>query len=217
MEIFRRLARAMGYEEPELYESDADVIATVLERSGIGEDFASLAAKGTVAVADEPAIQFADLRFPTPSGRVELASERAEADGLPRVPLPLADLRPGGRRLRLLSPASPWLLNDSFANDAKIARRIGPATVALHPEDALERGLGEGDEVDVGNDTGRLPFRITLSDAVPRGVAYSPKGRWPRREPARANVNALNPGERADMGDSTSVHGVEVTVEPRRP
>jgi anaerobic selenocysteine-containing dehydrogenase len=215
MEIFRRLARAMAYEELELYESDADVIATVLERSGIGEDFASLAAKGTVAVADEPVIQFADLRFPTPSGRVELASERAEVDGLPRVPLPLADSRPGGGRLRLLSPASPWLLNDSFANDAKIARRIGPANVALHPEEAAERGLGEGDEVDVGNDTGRLRLRITLSDAVPRGVAYSPKGRWPKREPAGANVNALNPGERADMGDSTSVHGVEVTVEPR--
>ena len=55
---------------------------------------------------------------------------------------------------------------------------------------------------------------VTLSDALPRGVAYSPKGRWPKREPSRANVNALNPGERADMGDSTSVHGVEVTVGP---
>ena len=89
MEIFRRLARAMGYEEPELYESDAELIATLLERSGIGEDFASLAAKGTVPISDEPVIQFADLRFPTPSGRVELASARAEADGFPRVPLPL--------------------------------------------------------------------------------------------------------------------------------
>ena len=213
MEIFRRLARAMGYEEPELYESDAELIATLLERSGIGEDFASLAAKGTVPISDEPVIQFADLRFPTPSGRVELASDRAEADGLPRVPLPLADLRPGNGRLRLLSPASPWLLNDSFANDAKIARRIGRASVALHPDDAAERGLGEGDEADVANETGRLRLAVTLSDAVPRGVAYSPKGRWPKREPARANVNALNPGERADMGESTSVHGVEVTVE----
>jgi hypothetical protein len=26
-------------------------------------------------------------------------------------------------------------------------------------------------------------------------------------------VNVLNAGERADMGESTSVHGVEVTVE----
>jgi len=215
MEIFRRLARAMEYREPELYESDVELIETVLGRSGVGEDFASLAAKGTVPIADEPVLQFADLRFPTPSGRVELASARAEADGLPRVPLPLADPRPASGRLRLLSPASPWLLNDSFANDAKIARRIGPATVALHPDDAAERGLAEGDEAVVANETGRLRLLVTVSDAVPRGVAYSPKGRWPKREPARANVNALNPGESADMGESTSVHGVEVTVAPR--
>jgi anaerobic selenocysteine-containing dehydrogenase len=212
MEIFRRLARAMGFRETELYESDAEVIETVLRRSGTGEDFASLAAKGTVPIAAEPVIQFADLRFPTPSGRVELASARAEADGLPRLPQPLADPRPTDGRLRLLSPASPWLLNDSFANDAKIARRLGPATVALHPDDAAARGLAEGDEALIANETGDLRLRVTISEALPRGVAYSPKGRWPKREPSRANVNSLNPGERADMGDSTSVHGVEVTV-----
>jgi anaerobic selenocysteine-containing dehydrogenase len=215
MEIFRRLAHAMGYTEPELYESDAEVIETVLQRSGVGEDFASLAAKGTVPIAEKPLVQFADLRFPTPSGRVELASARAEADGLPRLPLPLADPRPRDGRLRLLSPASPWLLNDSFANDAKIAKRIGAATVALHPDDAAERGLGEGDEAVVANETGHLQLLVTVSDTVPRGVAYSPKGRWPKREPGRANVNALNPGESADMGESTSVHGVEVTVAAR--
>jgi anaerobic selenocysteine-containing dehydrogenase len=212
MEIFRRLARALGYPEPELYESDAELIETVLQRSGVGADFASLAAKGTLPIAEEPLVQFADRRFPTPSGHVELASARAEADGLPRLPLPLADPRPADGRLRLLSPASPWLLNDSFANDAKIAKRIGPATVALHPDDAAERGLAEGDEAVVANETGRLRLLVMVSDAVPRGVAYSPKGRWPKREPARANVNALNPGERTDMGASTSVHGVEVTV-----
>ena len=214
MEIFRRLARAMGYEEAALYESDADLLDTVLQRSGAGEDFASLAAKGTVPISDEPIVQFADLVFPTPSGRVELASARAEGDGLPRLPLPLFDARPAEGRLRLLSPASPWLLNDSFANDAKIAKRIGPATIALHPDDARERGLAEGDDAVVRNETGRLRLLVTLSDAVPRGVAYSPKGRWPKREAARANVNALNPGESADMGKSTSVHGVEVLVAP---
>jgi anaerobic selenocysteine-containing dehydrogenase len=212
MEIFRRLARAMGYPEPELHESDAELLEIVLARSGVGEDFASLAAKGTVPIAAEPVVQFADFRFPTPSGHVELASALAEADGLPRTPLPLADARPEAGRLRLLSPASPWLLNNSFANDAKIAKRIGAATVALHPDDAAARGLAEGDEALVGNETGRLRLLVTLSDALPRGVAYSPKGRWPKREPGRANVNVLNPGERSDMGESTSVHGVEVTV-----
>jgi len=211
-EIFRRLARAMGYREPELYETDATVIETTLRRSGVALDFAALSARGTISIADDPIVQFAQLRFPTPSGRVELASDRAEADGLPRSPLPLSDDRPPADHLRLLSPASPWLLNDSFANDPKVARRIGPASVALHPEDASARGLAEGAEVVVANETGSVRLLVTLSDAIPRGVAYSPKGRWPKQEPGRANVNALNPGESADMGKSTSVHGVHVTV-----
>jgi anaerobic selenocysteine-containing dehydrogenase len=215
-EIFRRLARAMDYDEPELYESDRTVIETLLERSGIGLGFAELAATGTVPITSEAVVQFSDLRFPTPSGRIELVSSRAEADGQPPHPLPLVDERPRKGRLRLLSPASPWLLNDSFANDAKIARRLGPATVALHPDDAAERGLVEGAPVVVANDTGSLELTVTISDALPRGVAYTPKGRWPKREAGHANVNVLNPGERADMGESTAVHGVEVTVAAAR-
>ena len=214
-EIFRRLARAMGFAERELYESDEEVISMLLGGTGLGLDFTALAERGTVPVPGEPLIQFADLAFPTPSGRVEIASDRAEADGHPRVPLPLADPRPTEGRLRLLSPASGWLLNDSFANVEKIARRLGAATVALHPADAAERGLAGGDDVLLANETGRLPARVILSDGLPRGVALSHKGRWPKREEAGANVNVLNPGEKADMGESTAVHGVEVVVIPQ--
>jgi anaerobic selenocysteine-containing dehydrogenase len=62
--------------------------------------------------------------------------------------------------------------------------------------------------------TGQLTLRVELSDQLPRGVIYSPKGRWPKREPGSANVNVLNPGVESDMGHSTTVHGVEVTVTP---
>jgi anaerobic selenocysteine-containing dehydrogenase len=211
-EIFRRLAAAMGYTEPELYERDAEIIANILHKADLGEDFSSLAAKGTVRVPAEPLVQFADLTFPTPSGRIEIASTRAAADGHPRVPLPVADPRPEEGRLRLLSPSSPWRLNDSFANVAEISRRAGRPTIALHPADAAERGLAEGDEALVFNETGRLSLAVSLSDALPRGVALSHKGRWPKHEAARANVNVLNPGRKTDMGESTCVHGIEVTV-----
>ena len=213
-EIFRRLARAMGYDEPELHEDDAAIIATVLDGVGVEGGFAALAAKGTVPVFAEPQLQFADLAFPTPSGRIEIASARAKADGLPRVPAPHADARPAGGRLRLLSPASPWLMNDSYANDPKVAEQLGTATVTLHPDDAAERGLAGGDAVRLANDTGSLVLAVALSDAVPRGAALSHKGRWPGRESQGANVNVLNPGVKSDMGESTCVHGVEVTVTP---
>ncbi|HUE26161.1 MAG TPA: molybdopterin-dependent oxidoreductase, partial [Solirubrobacteraceae bacterium] len=212
-EIFRRLAAAMGYEEPELYESDDHVIATVLAPNGL--EFAELASQGTVWLDPEPRVQFPDLSFPTPSGLIELASDQAERDGLPRVPQPHADPRPVDGRLRLLSPASPWMLNDSFANDRKITRRIGAAAVLMHPADAAERGLGDGDPALLKSATGQLRLTVALSDELPRGVVYSPKGRWPKREPGAANVNVLNPGVQSDMGHSTTVHGVEVTVSAR--
>jgi anaerobic selenocysteine-containing dehydrogenase len=176
------------------------------------DPFAALAARGSVPVSAEPLMQFADLTFPTPSGRIEIASARAEADGHSRVPLPLADPRPEGGRLRLLSPASTFTLNDSFANVAKLARQAGPPTVALHPADAAARGLSEGDEALLANETGSLKLRVRLSDDVPPGVALSHKGRWPKQERAAANVNALNPGRKADMGENSCVHSVEVAV-----
>ena len=213
-EIFRRLARAMGYCEPELYESDADIIANVLRQVGLDGGFEALAEKGTATLYAEPVIQFADMKLPTPSGRIEIASARAESRGHPRLPEPHADPRPADGRLRLLSPASPWLMNDSYANDARIAERLGAATVALHPDDAAARGLAEGDAVRLANATGSIALAVTVSDAVPRGVALSHKGRWPRREGGRANVNVLTPGVKTDMGASTCVHGVEVDVTP---
>lgn len=211
-EIFRRLARAMDYTEPELYETDDEIIATTLRSSGVVTNFAELAARGSVPVSSEPVIQFGDLAFPTPSGRVEIASAQAEADGHPRVPLPLADPRPAAGRLRLLSPASTFTLNDSFANVSKLARRAGQPTVTLHPADAAERGLGEGDEALLSNETGQLRLRVKLSDDVLPSVALSYKGRWPKQERGEANVNALNPGRKTDIGENSCVHSVEVAV-----
>ncbi len=212
-EIFRRLARAMDFSEPELQESDEDIIAHVIRGVAIKGGFTALKANGTLFPNAEPQLQFADLIFPTPSGKIEIASAAAEADGHPRLPYPGADLRPSKGRLRLITPASKWLMNDSYANDPKVEKQLGPATVTINPLDAEIRGLLAGSRVRLSNETGALELVLEISDMVPEGVALSPKGRWPRREgPARANVNALNAGVKTDMGDSTAVHGVEVAI-----
>jgi anaerobic selenocysteine-containing dehydrogenase len=157
-------------------------------------------------------IRFADGRFPTPSGRVEIASASAEANGHPRVPQPHADARPSDGRFRLLSPANEWLMNDSYANDANVLRKLGPACIQLNPEDAKALALEEGEVASVSSRTGRIELRVRCSDRVPRGVALAHKGRWPRLEAGASNVNALNAGERSDMGESSSVHGTLVRI-----
>ena len=97
-EIFRRLARAMGYAEPELFEPDATVHRQLLRGTGTGLRLrGACAGSARSRSAASRSSSSTDLAFPTPSGRIEIASTRAEADGLPRVPLPLADPRPSGR------------------------------------------------------------------------------------------------------------------------
>ena len=130
------------------------------------------------------------------------------------MPQPIADPRPPAARLRLLSPASYWLLNDSFGNDPRVTKQLGPAAVTLHPDDAAALGLKEGDKARLSNETGELVLQVQISDEVRRGIALTYKGRWPKRELGQTNVNVLNPGKKSDMGESSSVHGVEVTVTP---
>jgi anaerobic selenocysteine-containing dehydrogenase len=190
------------------------MLSTILERSGLGVTFASLSARGSIWVPAAPAVQFADRAFDTPSGRIEIASAQAASDGLPRIPLPHADGRPAAGYLRLLSPAHDWLLNTSFGNVRKIARRLGPATIALHPLDAAERNLGAGQPALVHNDCGRLVLEVRICADIPRGVALAHKGRWLTLDAGRANVNVLNSGAKSDMGQSSAVHSVEVRVQP---
>ncbi len=211
-EIFRRLARAMGYTEPELYESDADILEFLMQKADLGETFGSLAAKGTIPVPAEPCIQFANHVFNTPSGRIELASSAAEQSGYPRIPLPLADDKAKDGLLRLLSPASAWTSNSAFGNVSKIRMHAENAIILMHPDDAADRALNTGDQVRVANQTGQLVVNLAISDSLPRGVVLMPKGRWPKYEPSRANINVLNPGIKSDMGENSAVHGIEVEV-----
>jgi anaerobic selenocysteine-containing dehydrogenase len=210
-EIFRRLAKAMGYAEAELFEDDRSMLDGLCRQVGL-RDFASLAAKGTVEIWPEPVPQFADLRFPTPSGKIEIASAAAEADGHPRLPQLIADARPKDGLLRLLSPASPWLMNSTYNFDSKIADKLGAETITLNPADAARLGLSEGDAVVAANETGHLALRAAIADIVPAGVALSHKSRWPKLSKQRANINALNPGRKADMAESSAVHGVEIAL-----
>jgi anaerobic selenocysteine-containing dehydrogenase len=211
-EIFRRLARAMNLSDPELYQPDDEIIAEMLAQAGIEGGFKLLAGQGTAFPFKEPLIQFDSMKFPTPSGKIELASERAAADGHPLVPFPHADASPPAGRLRVLSPASDWTMNSSYANDRKIALQMGFACVLIHPREAATRAIAQGDRVELRNENGRLELIAQTTPNVPPGVALVHKGRWPKLDPNRANVNVLNPGNKSDMGESSCVHAVEAEL-----
>ena len=118
-EIFRRLARAVGFDEPELHEPDEQVIAELLRRTGLGVDFETLASKGTIWLGDGPRDAVRRPAVPDAERQDRARIGRRRGRRPPRVPLPHADPRPAGGRLRLLTPASPWALNAQLRQRAQ--------------------------------------------------------------------------------------------------
>ncbi len=214
-EIFRRLAAALGVEEPALFESDASVISTLLQQMSYDGSFADLQAQGFFYVnGDEPLILHADRQFSTDSGRIEVASARAESMDLPRVPHARVDAEPPAGQFRLLSPASRWRLNDEYANDPAIQRRTGEAELWLCAADAAALGVADGASVEVSTELHSLQLVAGISDRVLPVTVLSYKGRWPKLEPGGIGLNALHKGEKSDMTEGTSVHGMLVSISP---
>ena len=211
-EIFRKLAKAMGLNDPTLYEDDQSILDSTLRAAGIRDTWRDFAERGWTHIGAEPLVLWSEGKFPTPSGKIELASERAEADGHPHLPQPHIDSSPAPGRLRLLSPADKWLMNSSFGNDSRILKKLGPALVVIHPETADELNICDGDRVRLSNELGDLDLTAKLSDAITPGTLLSYKSRWLRAEQNRANVNILHVPRKTDMGESAAVHGTEVTV-----
>ena len=211
-EIFRKLAKAMGLDEPALYEDDQAILISTLKGAGIMDAWSDFAERGWAHIGAEPLILWSEGEFPTPSGKIELASERAEADGHPRLPQPRIDPAPAHGKLRLLSPADKWLMNSSFGNDSRILKKLGPALVVIHPETADAFNIRDGDHVRLSNVLGELDLTAKVSDAITPGALLSYKSRWLKTEPAPHNVNVLQAPTKTDMGESSSVHGTEVTI-----
>jgi biotin/methionine sulfoxide reductase len=130
----------------------------------------------------EDAVLFADLRFDTPSGRIELYSETVAGfgyDDCPGYPV-FVEPRASPYPLDLIcnQPASrlhSQLDMGGVSQGSKVRRR---EPLRMHPADAAARGITDGDVVRVHNDLGSLLAGVVLSEACARGVAQLSTGAW---------------------------------------
>jgi anaerobic selenocysteine-containing dehydrogenase len=211
-EIFRRLAKKMNFDNASLFESDSSVIQCMMKQAGLNFSFRELQLRGYEYISNDVFIPNSDHTFDTPSQKIEIASEQAQAMGLPRVPQPWFEAPAGKGKFRLLSPASYWSMNDSYSNDKNIQKRSGEAKLIIHPDDAIKLDITDNTIVEISNATGAVRLTACIDDAVPLKTLVSYKGRWPSVEPSGGNVNFVHAANISDMGNSSSVHSTEVTL-----
>ena len=157
---------------------------------------------------------------PTPSGKVEFVSAALAAQGLPALPT-WTPLTEGPARadlvtrfpLQCIVPPNRFFLNSSFSQSERLRRRQGTPTVMLAAEDALRRGIADGDPVRVESPRGAARFTARITDATRPGVAVIEGIWWHRFHPGSHGVNVLTDDRVADMGGGPAFHSnlVEVT------
>lgn len=151
----------------------------------------------------------------TPSGRVELFSERLDGFGYPDCPPHPTWLEPrewlGGERARrfpllLIANQPRTRLHSQLDHGAtsQASKVAGREPIRLHPDDAATRGIADGDVVLVSNDRGACLAGAVLSNALRPGVVQLSTGAWyDPYDPARHGPQAGEHG----LPQGACVHG----------
>ncbi|MDP2371570.1 molybdopterin-containing oxidoreductase family protein [Rhodoferax sp.] len=211
-QVFRELARAMGYQDDCFTQDDLTLCRAAY---GSAVDFDELLSQGfsTLKIADAP---FAQGNFPTASGKCEFFSARLAASGQDGLPDHLPNHETLGTDpaypLAMISPPARNFLNSSFVNVASLRESEGQPLLEMHATDAAARGLSSGQIVRVYNQRGEYRCKLTISDRARPRVVNGLGVWWRKFGLAGTNVNELTSQKLTDLGHGPTFYDCLVEV-----
>jgi anaerobic selenocysteine-containing dehydrogenase len=229
VDLFRALAKRMGFEEECFQDSVEDMMDEALASSnpwlqGITrerlekEGHIRLNFEGNGNASTEPFLPFAKGNFRTPSGKALLYNESLKALGLDPVAafIPPEESRHTGNAkafpLELLARKADNFLNSTFSNLPGMQSLEEVGLLEMNPSDALPRGIRDGDTVKAFNRRGEMQLKAKVDGNVSPGVVAA-KLHWAKLTPGNRNINVLTSEKLTDMGNSATFYSVLVEVE----
>jgi anaerobic selenocysteine-containing dehydrogenase len=221
-EIYYLLAQRLGYSNEEVLRylpepGDENIQAWLKERL---KAFPQLKweelVQGPVLAPGVEEIAFSDLKFSTPSGNIELSSERArEMWGVDPLPT-YAELVEGEKEhkarypIHLLTPNTKDRIHSQFGN-LKLIKQFAPQPVLImNALDAVERNIKDGTIVRAYNDRGEMKVCVQLNFGIRKGCAAYYNGWWLAEG---GTPNLLSKGRETDMGHGTAFHDCLIEIE----
>jgi anaerobic selenocysteine-containing dehydrogenase len=230
VEMFRRLAKTMGFDDDYWKMSDDELLMKMYDWNAPamqGITLEKLKDVGWMRLnvgAPGQRAPHAEGNFKTPSGKCEFKASAA-ANGNFIVPVwrngynemqpgdpvdPVPDYIPPvegsdavlAKRfpISLISPKPHAFLNSQYANEPVQQRRQGEQTVVVHPNDAAARNIKNGDYIRVFNDRGSFEGKAELSTDVYEGLAVANLGYWPGLSRSGSAVNATTSSSHCNLG-----------------
>ncbi len=239
-EIFRRLAKRLGFEEENFKWNDTECLEHYVDWSSPacnGIDLNYLKEHGyfrlNVGTKDNRA-PHKEGNFPTPSGKCEFRVVGAKnfvagpfrqmyedfqpGEDIPELPDYVASKETALANpelakkypLNILAPKSHGFINSSYANFESKIKGQGEQFVMIHPADAMDRGLVDGSRAKVLNDRGSFEAVAKVTTDVNKGIVVTTLGYW--RQLNNGVVNSVSSNAFGDMGHSPTSHDCLVEV-----
>lgn len=214
--IFSDLAQYMGLADFPDLSADHWLEKALAPLSPYGIDLAGLK-QGPIRNPLAPEVPWQDGCFETPSGKFELYSQLALADGVNPLPdfkepmeSPLSDSSLArDYPLHLITAHHPEYLHSQFWNLS--AKGMARQAVYLHPETGAAVGIIENQLVLVATKRGQITCTAIFTDKLRKDTVLMYQGSWATHG---NGVNVLTPQYLPDMGLGTPYYDCMCSVYP---
>ena len=119
--------------------------------------------------------------------------------------------------IQVLSSATHHFIGDSFQSVPRLQAMSSRPTVELNPQDAIARGIQDGDLVRLYNERGSTYCYAVIIEGLLSGVCSTQKQYRGSATPNGVNVNALSSEMVTDFGGSPSFCSVLAEIEKAPP
>ena len=214
-EIWRLMCERLGYETT-WFPADRGAFLRGLLPEGHESALEALMER-PLDLSDQGEVAFANLQFPTPSGRVQFSSTEAgdlwSAGAVPEYEhLDEGHASALAKRLPLqfLSCKTRDRIHSQFGNLDWVREVERPHVLDINPQDAAARGITDGARVAVRNDRGRIELAARVTPGIRPGVVHVIEGWSHEGDP---DVNALTGEGITDMNHGATFYECLVEVE----
>jgi len=178
--VLRELAGRLGLDDFFPWSSDSGPLDAILDHPATGHaSVAALTAEGGMRALNVSHVAHPDLKFPTPSGKIELYSTRAADLGLPPLPVHEAPAAATPFPLTLRQGRTLTHFHGFYDHGQALPTlaKADPGPVLwISPADAAARGVTDGAAIRIHNERGALSARALVTTRIPPGTVWMRDG-----------------------------------------
>ena len=207
-DMFRLLAKYMGYDDEYFKKTEREIFDELIEKSL--EDVENLTQEQKYILKNGGAISTPfenHMDIKTKSGKIQIINDEME-ERIPRYTENIGQNYP----LNLVAVPSCETLNSIFLEKNKVVEKRGKIKVKINSKDASKRDIKNGDEVVCFNNLGEVGFIAEVTDTVAQNTVIA-EGVYNRDFAKNGKlVNALHDDRLSDIGEATTLNSNTVEI-----